>query len=47
MKNEILKMRIDSSLKNAFKGHCRNKGSKMSEELEKLIKRSILETSSK
>lgn len=46
-KNEILKMRIDSKLKEKFYESCKKQNKTMSEVLESLIKKQILETSSK
>ena len=46
-KNEILKMRIDSRLKGKFYEICKEQNKTMSEVLESLIKKQILESSSK
>ena len=46
-KNEILKMRIDSRLKAKFYEICKEQNNTMSEVLESLIKKQILESSSK
>lgn len=46
-KNDTIKFRIDGSLKRRFKEVCENNGRTMSEVLEVLIKKEILEISSK
>lgn len=45
-KNDNMKFRVDSSLKQSFKGICEKKGKTMSEMFEEFMKK-ILETSSK
>ena len=47
IKNDTIKFRWDSSLKQSFKGICEKKGKTMSEMFEEFIKKTILETSSK
>lgn len=46
-KNDTIKFRIDSSLKQSFKGICEKKGKTMSEMFEEFMKKKILESSSK
>lgn len=47
IKNDTIKFRCDSSLKQLFKEICKKKEKTMSEMLEEFIKKTILETSSK
>ena len=44
-KDEILKLRINSSLKEAFKSKCKNEGYNMSQVIESLIRKSMVESS--
>lgn len=46
-KNDTIKFRIDSSLKQSFKGSCEKKGKTMSKMFEEFMKKTILESSSK
>lgn len=46
-KNDTIKFRCNSSLKQSFKRICEKKGKTMSEMFEEFMKKKILETSSK
>ncbi|WP_346889186.1 type II toxin-antitoxin system RelB/DinJ family antitoxin [Clostridium sp. UBA1056] len=46
-KNDTIKFRVDSSLKQSFKGICEKKGKTMSELFEEFMKKIILDASSK